>query len=447
MKTYVGVVLIVLVSLFALSMSTCSKLSDAGKAVNPESPCTFCHPTPPATGAHVFHTDTCQQVCNRCHPGLDDANQFQSNAMHDNGSVNITLLQLGPSLSSATYSPSTRQCSNTYCHGNFENGIPTHPTWTKDSWVTCGSCHAVPSLSNAHSSHADFPCYSCHFGATVSNTDTLVYQPVHANGIKDVTGGLGAGIYNAHDKQCSNVICHGAGRQPQSGLSWGEGSAVWTETLTCKSCHDYTNHPYSNANLDTAGCTNCHDKPYHSRDKITSDRRCGICHALPPVTGAHIAHSSVNTLSGTLDCAVCHAGYSLADSSIDSSHHKNFVKDVDGELSGGTFNRTALSCDNTWCHGNFKGGKHANPVWNGTVACGSCHALPPSTGRHTLHVNSEDAHFDCSRCHSGYTKTSVNKATHVNRTKNVIFSAGGTFSNGRCSNTAGGGHGSDTQTW
>ena len=55
------------------------------------------------------------------------------------------------------------------------------------------------------------------------------------------------------------------------------------------------------------------------------------------------------------------------------------------------------------------------PATTTTVApsCGSCHAIPPTSGRHTLHVNTLS--ISCATCHgSGYSSTAVNPATHIN---------------------------------
>jgi len=55
------------------------------------------------------------------------------------------------------------------------------------------------------------------------------------------------------------------------------------------------------------------------------------------------------------------------------------------------------------------------------TACGTCHAIPPNTGKHTFHVNS--AGYDCSTCHgAGYTKTSATATTHQNGTVDVSLS-------------------------
>src|SRR6185369_3590667 len=70
----------------------------------------------------------------------------------------------------------------------------------------------------------------------------------------------------------------------------------------------------------------------------------------------------------------------------------------------------------TYCHGNFKNGNTTNaPSWTGGVAqagCTSCHGSPP-TGTHPVNTA-------CASCHSGYTATTVNAATHLNGIVDVI---------------------------
>ena len=75
----------------------------------------------------------------------------------------------------------------------------------------------------------------------------------------------------------------------------------------------------------------------------------------------------------------------------------------------------AGTCSNVYCHGNFKNGATtAAPSWLGgaaAAACGSCHGLPPG-GTHP-------ANSACETCHTGYTVSSINPATHLNGTFDV----------------------------
>ena len=68
-------------------------------------------------------------------------------------------------------------------------------------------------------------------------------------------------------------------------------------------------------------------------------------------------------------------------------------------------------------------------------ACGSCHAIPPSTGRHSKH-----SFTSCATCHgTGYSSTTVNAATHNNGVKNVGGTSGWNATTRSCSNSC---HGS-----
>ncbi len=74
-------------------------------------------------------------------------------------------------------------------------------------------------------------------------------------------------------------------------------------------------------------------------------------------------------------------------------------------------------CSASYCHGNFPGGNRSNtPAWLGGPAaalCGSCHALPPPSGRHALHF---DAGVRCDQCHGPFLQ-----ASHVNGTVDVAL--------------------------
>lgn len=73
-------------------------------------------------------------------------------------------------------------------------------------------------------------------------------------------------------------------------------------------------------------------------------------------------------------------------------------------------------------------------------ACGSCHGIPPSTGRHAKQLSKRVA---CVTCHgSGYSSTSFNVATHNNGVKNVdTATTGWSASNRSCANSC---HGSES---
>lgn len=76
-------------------------------------------------------------------------------------------------------------------------------------------------------------------------------------------------------------------------------------------------------------------------------------------------------------------------------------------------------------------GTSATPAASST--CGSCHAIPPSTGHHTTHVS---RNILCDTCHgSGYSRTTVNAATHNNGTRNVSANIGWNATGRSCANS------------
>lgn len=66
--------------------------------------------------------------------------------------------------------------------------------------------------------------------------------------------------------------------------------------------------------------------------------------------------------------------------------------------------------------------------------CGTCHAIPPSTGKHSFHVGSMG--YNCSSCHgAGYSSTAVTATTHMNGVSNLTSTIGWNATSRSCSNS------------
>ena len=165
------------------------------------------------------------------------------------------------------------------------------------------------------------------------------------------------------------------------------------------------------------GCASCHTAPGEGppfRDQT------GSVDPVRLTVGAHDAHLHGDLVS-SISCGECHT---VPRTVTDPGH----LDDSPGDIRFGPLARTggasptyvATGCAATYCHGNFPGGNAGNaPKWLGGTAaaiCGTCHGVPPSSGRHSDHSGLVDV--TCTTCHGTFLQ-----ATHVNGTKDVALPA------------------------
>jgi mono/diheme cytochrome c family protein len=87
--------------------------------------------------------------------------------------------------------------------------------------------------------------------------------------------------------------------------------------------------------------------------------------------------------------------------------------------SNNTQTRTQLTASPAGCTGGTPVLSQACTYVPPTPVCGSCHSIPPATGKHAFH----STRATCATCHgTGYSTTTVNSATHVNGVNNVVSS-------------------------
>ncbi len=273
--------------------------------------------------------------------------------------------------SASIWNPATNTCGATYCHGNFSGGnTGNSPVWTADNQAACGSCHDVgsnpASLGWKHATHltiGGLKCADCH-ASVVDTLQVIIGRPLHVNGVVDTL------VRNR--AACDR--CHGS----------GGGS--------CTLCHGSTDNQTGAPPRGLRG------------ESDRTDR----------AVGAHTRHLSGGTIAHAMPCGECHVVPATA---ADPGH---IAADSIAELAWGplagtqsTWNRTAMTCASTYCHGRFTGGNNANiPVWTaaGPAACGSCHdagANPVSLGwKHSTHVT--DGGLRCADCHASVVDTALN---------------------------------------
>lgn len=196
----------------------------------------------------------------------------------------------------------------------------------------------------------------------------------------------------------------------------------------CTECHGIMTYTGSSGvncldcHVSYPGCTGCHGgksdgsgaPPYGlNRDSLPTDL----------AVGAHAVHIHGATFSDGVLCQSCH-NVPVALGQPGHMDDEDIAEVQFSGLSGaqGIWTRTSATCGQTYCHGNFDGGKSSNtPVWTapGSVACGSCHdtgADPESLGwKHEAHINI--AGLKCFDCHYNIVDANLNvidRALHVN---------------------------------
>lgn len=203
----------------------------------------------------------------------------------------------------------------------------------------------------------------------------------------------------------------------------------------CKSCHGST---YTGGTSGQS-CNTCHNKQ-------GGPENCTVCHgsvnAAPPKdlsgnisptfrgVGAHQKHVLGGILGAPVACKECHVVPTELNSSghIDGTPHAELRFDSASVFfrSNAQYNASNVSCNNTYCHGNFNGGnQNATIAWNDTaasaVACGTCHGdvtkatlaekAFPKTGHPAIGSS------NCNQCHSRTVNASlaiIDPSRHMN---------------------------------
>lgn len=192
--------------------------------------------------------------------------------------------------------------------------------------------------------------------------------------------------------------------------SWGAAAAAAMVLASCGEART-AQTPLAAA----SECASCHTAPgegppFRDQTGSTDPHRLTV--------GAHDAHLHPD-LSAPLSCAACHR---VPQKVNDPGHLDALPPDVVqfGALArtgGANPTFTNFGCQASYCHGNFPGGNRDNaPSWLGGAAagqCGTCHGLPPPSGRHPEHAA---AGVRCDQCHGAFLP-----ATHVNGVVDVAL--------------------------
>ena len=424
----------------------------------------------PKVGAHQAHltdgTFATALPCASCHT-VPDAAAGLTHFVGNGAPATISFSALATQgVTSAAYAGGS--CA-VYCHGSgTELAMPagtTSPAWTS-TVIACGDCHGLPpstgpSLGSpaqpAHAFHvgAGAACADCHLNYTGTSVDLAV----HVNGTKDVvvqpsTGGpvtiTGWDCQACHTAKNIPFATHAvpypthttdalAGIAACTGCHGADyGGGLGGLAPSCNACH--ASSVAASAPDWKTNCTFCHGT--RTADVATATPLAAPPEAVVgggdqtnanPRVGAHQAHLNSSALRDALPCSTCHTPPAAAQS---LTHFTGGAATLtfDALASRGV---TASYAGNggacaVYCHGSGTGwpsgsvAANPTPAWTSTgLACNACHGIPPATGptvvgsaAHLFHVNTRGQ--ACSRCHNGYTDTTVNPATHVDGTRDVI---------------------------
>jgi predicted CxxxxCH...CXXCH cytochrome family protein len=347
------------------------------------------------------------------------------------------------------------------CHGDAASPAPPPDTQGNTSTSAKGVGFHRAHLAGVIT-HAPTACNQCHV------VPAQVLAQGHMNGTAEVVFGSLAThqgeLAPAWDgaTTCSNVYCHGAtlsgGSNKQPGWTTG-----FPQGNACGYCHGYP-PPAPHAQMDS--CSSCHpvfdaqgaflDGKHVNGTLDVAGGACNTCHGsddnpAPPLgtnqeestsakaVGAHQSHlKAAHTISSPIACTECHL---VPQNASDPGHLDTALP---AEVTFGTLARTggaqaqwsdgSVTCTSVYCHGaTLQGGSNKTPAWttvNGTqAACGTCHALPPKTGRHPNNFGDHAwMGSNCTNCHDGMTNTTgnavTNPALHVNGVKDVKLKIG-----------------------
>lgn len=230
--------------------------------------CTACHGgsvasgVPMTSGKHQAHVNNAAVIgtnfaCVECHARtIDGTGSIINPQNHANTFADYSGPRAG---GSANYNPSTKVCSNFYCHSDGKGMAQSMAAsgWSSAVTMGCKGCHgndptpAFTSMAgepnypnagtgqpraNSHRKHTlagAASCDTCHTSTTTNGTVIALGSPLHLNSVIDVTfngakAGAGAG-WTASSKTCNNVSCHGGN------------SVTWGSVLNCQDCHGGVN--------------------------------------------------------------------------------------------------------------------------------------------------------------------------------------------------------------
>ncbi|MCL7413894.1 MAG: cytochrome c3 family protein, partial [ANME-2 cluster archaeon] len=332
---------------------------------------------------------------------------------HVNGSTDYSKM-----VGNMTLVPPAINSTDTYFPAGGVDHYSFFPMTTDDDCTSCHSGDTTNITTYMHNLSVGTGCTGCH-GQPPDGT--LMTEGGHTFHNASEVGPF------RQDTGCN--YCHNTGGSNEGGHPQNDGNADVSPngSVTIAS---YTLNA-ATGNDDTCSGVSCHNKslPVNAVagtgtwNNITGT--CDVCHSTNattgvPATDGHIIH---NVTEG-YDCSLCHAGYPVShfnggNANISYSGLANSSGSFSAIWTQGT-QTCYVYCHDPNTNANVGGDTFA--VWTNSTSrtCDSCHGNPPTKTRTAADHPASDV---CEDCHTGYTNSSVNAATHINT--NVESSFGG----------------------
>lgn len=179
------------------------------------------------------------------------------------------------------------------------------------------------------------------------------------------------------------VDCHGS--DYKGGLTGVSCYKCHTEPggpTACNTCHGSKANPAppndlagnTSTSVPGVGAHQVHLLGSASFDSVS----CSACHTVPDSAGPGL-HPT-----GSAVAALNFSGVAVTETNTPGSRFYDSTAAT--VVPKPSFSFQTLQCQNTYCHGNFKGGNNFSPTWTivdgSQDSCGSCHGIPPNDATH-----------------------------------------------------------------
>jgi predicted CxxxxCH...CXXCH cytochrome family protein len=155
------------------------------------------------------------------------------------------------------------------------------------------------------------------------------------------------------------------------------------------------------------------DTGKHRADWLPSAHMTAAITDLAPCADCH-GQDFLGGISKT-PCGSCHMGGPT------SMHPSDWLRDACFNHGVYALNNGTSGCSNGYCHGaNLAGVAESGPSCSSchdpipsADRCGSCHGIPPATGRHVVHASTPLNYLVCGSCHNAGCETHNNGANNI----------------------------------